>query len=147
MVEAFMRTRAYMREGACRLEVPPLLFPFLERVRPRVFVAVASNAPEDMPLFERLGLAGRFDTVLWEANKPSSLVALVENLLHQHDMGDVPVCSVGDNYENDIAPALEQGWTTAHISPRGSFIGPASIQGTTLEAVLPHVEAWVDALP
>jgi FMN phosphatase YigB (HAD superfamily) len=147
MVEAFVKTRAYMREDACRLEVPPLLFSFLERIRSRVVVAVASNAPEDMPLFERLGLAGRFDTVLWEANKPSGLVSLVENLLHLHNMEGAPVCSIGDNYENDIAPALAQGWTTAHISPRGSFIGPANIQGTTLEAALPHVEEWVNALP
>lgn len=148
VMDAFLATREYMMSAACRLEVPESLFGFLRRVKGRALLAVASNSPPEAaaPLLAKLGLEDWFDVVRPAAAKPAGLVALVEELEEAYRLPPGRVYSVGDNYANDIAPAVEAGYRTAHISPRGYFPGPATCRGRRLEDVLPVVEAWVDRI-
>ncbi len=47
--------------------------------------------------------------------------------------------SVGDHYTNDIAPAMQAGWITVHISPRQYFPGASTFRGTKFDAVIPYL--------
>ena len=142
--QSFLETREYMMSPDCRLEVPAALIDFLPQVRAKVHVVVASNSPENAarPLMEKLGLITYFDRIYSQANKPEGLIALVEEIMGTRDFDPLLVYSVGDNYLNDIAPAVQRGWLTAHISPHEYFPGPSTIHARNLEDVLPHVTKW-----
>lgn len=52
--------------------------------------------------------------------------------------------SVGDNFVNDIAPAIEVGAATAYLDPFG--VGPTGVAGYEagrLEDLLAGLEGWV----
>jgi FMN phosphatase YigB (HAD superfamily) len=145
--EAFLETRVYMNDGDCPLEVAPELRQFLAEYRGRVKLACASNSPPEAAetLLKRLDLYDCFDQVFSSAGKPDGLLAVAQAawdgpIVPEHTM------SVGDNYKNDIAPAWEAGWATAHISPHGYFPGPSTVHGYTIEEILPFLKDWVDAL-
>lgn len=146
--DAFLATRTYMMSEECELEVPPDLRRFLSRAHGRVVLAVASNSPEQaaLPLLDKLGLRDSFDTVRHSTGKPAGLLPLADELIDQYGLNPRLVMSIGDHYVNDIAPALERGWITAHISPRGYHPGPSTYQGRQLEDVLPYARAWVSAV-
>lgn len=141
---AFLETREFMMSSECQLEVSPLLLDFLRQVRHRVAVVVASNSPEQaaLPLMEKLGLTPYFDRIFSQANKPLGLVTIVNQVMDGKPFAPEQVYSVGDNYKNDIEPAVERGWLTAHISPHGYFPGPSTVRGRSIEEVLPDVAAW-----
>jgi FMN phosphatase YigB (HAD superfamily) len=141
---AFMETRRYMLEDRCPLVVPEGLTRFLEEARSQATVAVASNSPYEaaVPLLRRLELDTSFDVVRAGAGKPAGLVAAAREIMgSRYD----PRCvlSIGDHYGNDIAPGVEAGWATGHISPRRIFPGPATYLGSTLEEILPQARMWL----
>ncbi len=142
--KAFLETREYMLDEACPLEVAPELRAFLRAVQGKITLACACNSPPEaaIPLLQRRNLYDDFDHVLASAGKPPGLITVAERLW------DGPVIarrtiSVGDNYKNDIAPAFEAGWDTAHISPHGYFPGPSTMHGYTIEEVIPFLRDWV----
>ncbi len=141
---AFGDIREYMLSDGCVLEVPDGLPEFIRAARAQATVICLSNSHEDsaLPVLQRLGLAGAFDEVIAGAGKPAGLLAAA-NRLRDGDLGGA-VLSVGDNYANDIAPALNQGWHTAHISPRGYFPGPSTYRGYTVEMILPDLRHWLE---
>lgn len=146
--EAFRKTREFMAGDDCELEMPDGLREFLREARGRVTLACASNSPPEAAytLLKKLDLADAFDHIAANVNKPEGLIAQASmlwggNILPQRTL------SVGDNYQNDIAPALAAGWQTAHISPHGYFPGPSSVHGHTMEDVLPFLANWVAELP
>lgn len=144
--DAFMETRQYMMSDKCELFVSEPLREFLKTMKGRMPLLCASNSPDEaaLPLMERLGLLHLFDRVQPAAQKPDGLIAVVESFL-----GSTPppetILSVGDNYINDIQPALMAGWATAHISPHGYFPGPSTYRGYTIEDVLPALYTWSEA--
>ncbi len=144
--EAFHEVRDFMLSSRCRLEVPPGLRGFLQEWQERAEFVCVSNSQQNsaVPVLEKLGLLPAFEKVFTQARKPEGLAAIAETLLGENGSGDV-VLSVGDNYLNDIAPALQKGWATAHISPRGYFPGPSTYQGRTMEDVLPGIQHWLTA--
>ncbi len=142
--KAFLATRQFMMSPRCRLEVPPSLVDFLRQAAHKAKIVVASNSPAEAtgPLMEKLGLTPYFDAVFAEANKPEGLVTIVGKLM-ETPYDPHQVFSVGDNYANDIAPAVEYGWLTAHISPHGYFPGPCSVRAHSIEEVLPTLSVWM----
>ncbi len=144
--DAFMETRGHMMTDACQLEVPTGVLDFLTQVKGRVVLAVASNSPNQAarPLLDKLGLTPYFDYIRPEAKKPSGLPGLVREIMGPDDASRPDaVFSVGDNYRNDIAPARDQGWLTAYISPYGYQPGPSTVVGQKIEDVLPDLQRWV----
>lgn len=144
--EAFHEVRDFMLSPVCRLEVPAGLRAFLYEWQERAEFVCVSNSQQNsaVPVLEKLGLLPAFEKVFAQARKPEGLTAIAETLLGDNGSGG-EVLSVGDNYLNDIAPALQKGWATAHISPRGYFPGPSTYQGRTMEDVLPGIQHWLAA--
>lgn len=140
----FLATRDFMMTSECHLEVPPPLLNLLRLARQRVMIVAASNSPPEstIPLMGKLGLAPYFDHIYAAAHKPQGLVDIVTKLKGE-DFDPHQVFSIGDNYLNDIAPCVEKGWLTVHISPHGYFPGPCSVKARSIEEVLPTLEAWV----
>ncbi|WP_171822737.1 HAD family hydrolase [Sulfobacillus thermosulfidooxidans] len=145
--EAFMATRRYMLSGQCPLELPWDLKPFLSNLKGQVILAVASNSPDEAakPLLEQLGLIGLFDVIKTAAQKPEGLITLVSEITH-NDYAPDQIFSIGDHYNNDIAPGIQHGWITGHISPRRIFPGPATFKVTALEELYPHIRTWVQRI-
>lgn len=143
--QAFVETRVFMNGDSCALEVPGTLRQFLVETRGKVTLACASNSPPEaaIPLLKRLGLYEHFDQVIASANKPDGLVEHVRHLWGGEVVSERTL-SVGDNYKNDIAPALNAGFATAHISPHGYFPGPSTSHGYTMEDVMPFIRSWVE---
>ena len=143
--EAFLETRGHMMTNACDLEVSPDLVDFLTAIKGHVLLAVASNSPDQVarPLLDKLGLARFFDYIKSEAKKPVGLAPFVSEILGRENI-EIPgtVFSVGDNYRNDIAPAMEHGWLTAYISPWDDQPGPSTVVGRQIEDVLPDLLSW-----
>jgi FMN phosphatase YigB (HAD superfamily) len=127
--------------------VPDGLFTFLGTVRGTVDLVLATNSPAEacFPLLKRLHLQDAFDTVVPNAGKPQGLEAIAHARWHGTPLPHRTL-SIGDHYDNDIAPAWALGWSTVHISPHGYFPGPSTVRGRTLEDVLPFVWQWVESL-
>ena len=142
--EIFLETRKFMVSDACPLEVPNGLRAFLKEVSGQVVLGCASNSPRDSTwaLLRRLGLVDYFDLVVPEAKKPDGLMAAAEQIAGQSvTPGDT--LSIGDNYRNDIAPAVRAGWDTAYIHAYGGERRPCTVQGQTVEELLPFLHRWV----
>jgi FMN phosphatase YigB (HAD superfamily) len=144
---AFLETRVFMHGDDCELEVPEVLRTFLQDSHGKVTLACASNSPPEaaIPLMKRLGIYDYFDHVAPSANKPDGLLPYAQDLWGG-DLVPERTLSVGDNYKNDIAPALEAGCATAHISPHGYFPGASTAHGHTMEDVMPYIRSWVNNL-
>lgn len=144
--EAFARTRAFMLDDACELEVPEGLRGLLERVAGPARRVLVTNTPSYgvMPLLDRLDLLGLLDEIVCEAGKP---VGFARRLAAIGDVQGLPtraVLSIGDHFVNDIAPALEAGCATAYVDPFG--VGPrgrADLEAERFEDLLAPVEEWV----
>ena len=142
---AFLKTRDYMLEDLCPLEVPPALVEFLKDARGLATLVVASNSPPQatIPLLAKLQLSDYFDMIQTETNKPIGLLPLVGRLDPDDVIPKYLIMSVGDNYRNEIAPARQAGWQTAYINPRNEFRGPCTHQGRTIEELIPALQAWL----
>ncbi len=142
-MRAFQKTREHMISTAEALIVPETLREFLKIWHDRLTLACATNSPEEVavPLLDRLHLTGWFHHLATEVGKPEGLLNFAERLWK-----DIPdpsrTVSVGDNYLNDIAPAEAAGWTTVHVSPRGYFPGPSTLQVQSIAQALPFLNAW-----
>ncbi len=80
---------------------------------------VMTNTPEHLgqALVEVLGLPARFDGVRYGANKPRGLVRWLEELAVELDVTPQEILCIGDNYFNDILPAIRAGCRTIWIHP------------------------------
>ncbi len=142
--EAFRDTRQYMLSQDCVLEIPPEIKTLFDDIRGEAFLALVTNSPYDAagPLLEQLGLMGCFDIIRTEAQKPGGIVKLVKEIAGR-DYRPERIFSVGDHYHNDIAPGVQEGWTTGHISPRRVFPGPATYQVAQAEELFDAIRTWV----
>lgn len=145
----FAQVRAYLLHDAPDVGPNPVLVRFLKVARRWARMAVVSNGPVDeaRPLLRRLGIEGYFDLILPEAGKPDGLVR-AHALLAEED-GGRPIrrtLSVGDNWANDILPALAQGWDAAYVLPLAGHPDPAqhpTWQAARLEGLLPEIAHWL----
>lgn len=144
--QAFVPTRQYMLSPECQMDIAPELKPFLAKARERMFLALVSNSAEEaaIPLLQKLDLLDAFEVVRTAVGKPTGLLETADRLILQHDLNASVVMSIGDNYANDIAPALERGWTTVHVSPHGHFPGPSTYQVRQVEEAFPAMWQWAE---
>jgi putative hydrolase of the HAD superfamily len=103
--EAFNATRAAMAGGALRLAPDPDLDAVLGALAERRLIAM-SNAPRWTvdEVLQQLAIGHRFSSIVADAGKPLGLTRLLERLGNPGR-----VLSVGDNYVNDLEPALKAG--------------------------------------
>lgn len=152
--EGFRRLRPFLLDGASDIRPDPQLRRFLKagRRHARLVVVTNSQDSEARPLLRRLALEDGFDAVIAGAGKPEGLVDAYKTVSDLEP--NVPVrevLSVGDNWNNDIVPALAEGWSTAYILPlagdpvRDQIPG---LVGRTLADLLPGIARWLtEAVP
>jgi FMN phosphatase YigB (HAD superfamily) len=91
-----------------------------------------SNSPtEDVEdVLARLGIRDRFDLVMPAAAKPRGLAGLLDGL----GSAERILC-IGDNYVNDIEPALRAGGAALYIDRYESNLGTDSTACTRLPSI------------
>jgi FMN phosphatase YigB (HAD superfamily) len=146
--DSFLATRAYMAGEDCPLEVPEEYAALLRELRTAgVRVVLATNSPAEglADLLGRLGVQGLFDHVVPSTGKPAGLARLIAAELGP---GAAPlrdpsaVCSVGDHWFNDVAPAAEHGAATGYIDRYGRCDGPSTVTAPAVEGLLPVLRTW-----
>ena len=141
---AYGASRAALHEGALPVSAPDGLVELLDRRPPGVRCVLVTNAPVHgiEPVLERLGLAGRLDALLGDAGKPGRMPAILDELLAEADLPPERLLSVGDVWENDLAPAAAIGAATAFVDRWCRDEGEPTYRAKTLTALLPDIEGW-----
>lgn len=131
--QAFLATRAFMRDPAYHLAPHPALHSTLDQLAGNgLRRVVMSNSPtEDVEdVLARLGIRDRFDLVMPAAAKPRGLAGLLDGL----GSAERILC-IGDNYVNDIEPALRAGGAALYIDRYESNLGTDSTACTRLPSI------------
>lgn len=147
---AFLAHRARMASGEVPFHAPPGARALLDDVRSTARVALVTNAPASgLPaIIAALGLDGAFDDVVGDAGKPSGLPGIVDDLLRGvSEPGDFRrVLSIGDIWENDLAPLASGGATTAHIDRHATGAGTPSLRAADFGGLAPAIRDWASGL-
>lgn len=133
--DAFLATRVYMR-GEGRLAADAALGTHLSALRRGgVRLVVISNSPIDSveQTLAHLDIRGCFDEIVGDAAKPAGMTEFFERGSPQR------VLSVGDNYVNDIEPALDAGARAVYIDRHDTGLGS---DRSTCEVVRDLHELW-----
>lgn len=118
---AFFATRASMMEDGYDMPSQPGLHEILSELRDTGSLLIAvSNSPEPSVsrVVQLLGVERYFHQVVASAHKPAGL----KDLLAEH-AANGPLLCVGDNFVNDIEPALERGCRAVYIDRHGTGLG------------------------
>lgn len=145
--EAFLASRRVLADG----EIPGIAAPdgladFLTAVGPYAQRRLITNSPLNgvTETLDSLGITGLIDRIDPDAAKPDGLHRLLPTLTSDTARQPHQILSVGDVYENDIAPALEFGAATAYIDRFGHDTGPAHVRAPTFPGLYEAILAWAD---
>ena len=119
------------------MQVEPSLRPTLLTLRDSGLCLIAmSNSPAGSvaDTFDQLEISDCFSRIIPDAAKPAGLIDFLGNLPQP-----VRTLSVGDNYVNDIEPALDAGSPALYIDRHDTGLG-ADRPGCTI--VPSRDEAW-----
>lgn len=117
---SYTATKEYMVSDDFTLEPLTGLRDHLIKLNKATQTVVMTNSDrEDVGrLFYELGLEGIFDHIIPSANKPSSTSEQLQHLLTQYEVKPEEAVSVGDNFINEIAPAVLLGMDAVYIHPQ-----------------------------
>lgn len=141
---AFMATRAFMASDEFHLHLPPGMEERLRDLRARGFSLLAmSNSPlaSVHDVFDELGIRQYFDAIVADAAKPVGLIDWLADGSNSEGL-----LSVGDNYVNDIEPALKAGARALYIDRHATGLGTeydTCSHAPSIEAAL----AWLGKVP
>jgi FMN phosphatase YigB (HAD superfamily) len=138
--EAFLATREYMMGPEFHMNKIPNLLESIAASRSngvKQVLVTNSPQPDSEKILDKLGLLNSFDEKVFFARKPSGTKAVFERLSQQFEVPFDRILSVGDNWVNEILPALELGCQTVYIDPHDI--------GETLETTV-RVKSMQDAL-
>ncbi|GGA71384.1 hypothetical protein GCM10011490_22590 [Pseudoclavibacter endophyticus] len=136
--EAYLCSRSLLGTAQAAVTTPDGLAELLRDLGRCVHIALVTNAPivRLLGTLESLGVAERFDEVIYAAGKPSGLVPFAGQRLA---VGRV--LSVGDIWENDLAPVAALGGDTALIGRPAPGIHP-TFHAPTLAELAASIRAW-----
>lgn len=120
--QAFLETRAFMQSDAFPMRPIPGLRDWIVTLKKEgTHVALMTNSPEEdsRAIIDKLGLTELFDTMIFLAEKPLRTEAHLKRLLQISGAAPEEGLSVGDNWQNDIAPAGAIGMKTLLIDSHG----------------------------
>lgn len=146
---AYLASRQELATQAAPVTSPAGLADFLAEARPNAHLVLATNAPAiriDETL-TALGLAGAFDAVHTSVGKPAGFGPLLDNLLAMLPVGapTVHLASIGDVWDNDLAPAHRLGATTALVGSTLSLAATPTYRADHLHELYPALRAWLDS--
>lgn len=124
--EAFLAVRELMADPAFPINGHPGLRQLLEQAHERHRLVLLTNSPEpdSKAILRKLNLLDAFDHIGYRSNKPKGLATYLDQLSGPLD----DLLSVGDNFFNDVAPAIERGAQAIYIDPYGEIEVPTSVQ-------------------
>ncbi|GAA0383175.1 HAD family hydrolase [Bacillus horti] len=114
---AYEKTKEYMAGSDFQLTRIPRLRQALLHLKGKKQICLLTNSQEDdvQRLLNRLDLEGIFDEIITEARKPQYTSNHFSSLLKKHNYSPEQCVSIGDNFINEIAPALRLGIKTVFI--------------------------------
>lgn len=142
----FLDVRRRIIRGEFPVEVPAgviSLVAALARARVPMAVVTNSDGASGRDLLESLGLKSLVRHIHADAMKPGGFVPATRALFP--DLPSAQVLSVGDNYRNDIEPALTCGMVALHVRTPGARGGPATWTVPRLEEGIGWIAHWASA--
>ncbi|SDY94163.1 putative hydrolase of the HAD superfamily [Evansella caseinilytica] len=114
---AYNRTKEFMVTPQFQLTKIPRLREALLHLKTKKEVVLLTNSQADdvQRLLHTLDLRGMFHRVVTEAKKPQHTLNHFSQLLKAYNIEAAEALSIGDNYLNEIAPALHIGMKTIFI--------------------------------
>ncbi|PYZ92034.1 hydrolase [Salipaludibacillus keqinensis] len=114
----YMQTKEYMVSDQFSLDAIPGLREFLLHVQKTDHILLMTNSDKEdvLRLLHELNLTNVFDHVISSAKKPSRTKEFFKELQGIYDLPYDRLVSVGDNFLNEIAPALLLGMQAVYIS-------------------------------
>ncbi|GAB3557207.1 HAD family hydrolase [Spelaeicoccus albus] len=143
--EAYRESRAALATGlSAGVSAPEGLHEFLTDVGELADRALVTNAPLDgvKETLSSLGLTDVIDSIHPESHKPEGLPALLSEFAGDRD--PALLMSVGDVYDNDIAPAYAFGSATAYIDRWSHHTGPSHLHAATFTDLYPAIRSWAE---
>jgi HAD superfamily hydrolase (TIGR01509 family) len=115
----YVETKEYMVTDQFQLEQIPGVREGLAKLKEtRKIVLVTNSDIDDVGrLLKELNLDGSFEDIVTSAKKPSRTVEIFNQLLEQYEVSADEVVSIGDNFINEIAPAIQMGMNAIYIDP------------------------------
>lgn len=115
--DAYVKTKEYMNTDQFHLTKIPGLREGLLHLKEKKKIVLLTNSEKDdvERLLTNLNLNGIFDDIVTEARKPQYTNRHFTNLLEKYNMPAHSGLSIGDNYLNEIAPALNLNMQTVFI--------------------------------
>lgn len=119
--EAFLETRDYMMTEEFRLTQIPGLKETLMKLAARKKLVLLTNSPEkdSEAILEKLELGTYFHRKYFDGRKPLLTVQHFNEIKELFSLRFENILSVGDNYLNEISPAVELGARSIFIDPHG----------------------------
>ncbi|MGL4523201.1 MAG: HAD family hydrolase [Bacilli bacterium] len=115
----YLTTKDHFNKGESAYELPERIVETLEKLRAtHTLVCMTNSEEKDMvATLQALGLGGVFHFYIPSAKKPIRTVEHLQEIATNLNCNFSEMVSVGDNYINEIAPALEIGMEAIHIWP------------------------------
>lgn len=152
---AYNRSRQELATNAAPVIAPVGLAAFLAEARDSARLVLATNAPATRinEALDVLGLAGAFDAVHTAVGKPDGLGPILDGLLGalQHRPAGAAtdadaaatLLSIGDVWENDLAPAHQRGASTALVGAATGRSATPTFWADALEELYPAFREWL----
>lgn len=117
--EAYDETKVDMAEGDGWLTKTPGLREFLDNMKKeKTLVLITNSDANDVErLLEHLHLAHLFEQKITSAHKPVHTKQHFQKIIEQFGVPPERIGSIGDNFMNEIAPALQFGMKAVWLSP------------------------------
>lgn len=127
---SYNATKEYMVSD--RFTLTPLtgLKENLLNLKQKTNIVVMTNSDRDDVgrLFSELGLEGVFDHMIPSANKPGSTTDQLTHLLKHYEIKPEEAVSIGDNFINEVAPAVLLGMDAVYIHPQLPEVNLKNVQ-------------------
>lgn len=139
---AYAHSRTRLGTHDAPVALAPGILDLLSTLDPRIRLILATNAPGDRipALLSEWGIADRFAATHFVVGKPTGLTPIVRAALR-----DGPVLSIGDIFENDLAPARALGADTALVgATAGASAASPTLRGSTLAQLLLEIRSWTE---
>ncbi|MDM5336911.1 HAD family hydrolase [Fictibacillus enclensis] len=119
--DAYNATKLYMVSDEFSLSKTPGLKESLERLKKDKYLVLMTNSEEDdvLRLLKELGLDGLFHAIYPSTQKPVKTKEVLSEILAKWKIAPEKAVSIGDNFINEIAPALLMGLNAVYIQPNG----------------------------
>ncbi|MCP8968706.1 HAD family hydrolase [Ectobacillus ponti] len=117
----YNKTKDYMSSPQFHLPKTPGLREALAGMKGEKTLVLLTNSdgPDVRRLLRGLELADIFDMTITDALKPFRTAEHLQHIVHTYGVRPDEVVSIGDNFINELAPALKLGMHAVYIAPHG----------------------------